>query len=239
MYRFVYMTTNKLNGKKYIGKHTTKDLNDGYYGSNSELIEDIKVYGENNFERIILEYANSEEELRKKESYYLRTNSVVENSDFYNGSYSSTGGNFIQYMTTEQYEKYIEKQRKVQTGKKRSQKTKERISKNNVGFKGKKHTKESAKKISESLKGKNLGRKHKRKIAVNCSKGKVYCYFEGNLKYEFISGADGVRKFLELGLIKSNSTFGKALRNDGQVSKGKLKGWEIIRIDKNTVLSHN
>ncbi|HJV17479.1 MAG TPA: NUMOD3 domain-containing DNA-binding protein, partial [Bacillales bacterium] len=130
-------------------------------------------------------------------------------------------------------------QRKVQTGKKRSQKTKERIKKNMVGFKGKSHSDESRKKISTSLKGKNLGREHKRKISDGCSKGNVYCFFEGELKYKFNSGADGVRKFLELGLIKSDSTFGKALRHDGQVEKGKLKGWEIVRIDKNTVLPHN
>lgn len=99
MYRFVYMTTNKLNGKKYIGKHTTNNLIDGYYGSNDELIEDIKVFGKGNFEQIILDYAENDEELKQKESYHLRKNKVVERSDFYNQTYSSSGGNTFKNWT--------------------------------------------------------------------------------------------------------------------------------------------
>lgn len=227
------MTTNLLNGRKYIGKHTTDNLNDGYYGSNSELIKDIKVYGSENFERIILDYANSEKELRQKESYHLRKNKVVERSDFYNQSYSSSGGNNIQYMSTEQYSKYIERQRKAQTGKKRSRRTRERISKNNVGFSGKHHTEEAKKKISKSLKGNTLSQATREKIANSISLGKVYCYFNGELKYIFNSSAEAARKFIELNYIRTDKAFYKALKNEGKVIKGKLKGWEVIRVDKN------
>jgi len=31
-YHFIYITTNLINGKKYLGKHTTTNLNDGYLG---------------------------------------------------------------------------------------------------------------------------------------------------------------------------------------------------------------
>ena len=37
MYHFVYETTNLINGKKYIGKHSTDDLNDGYLGSGKAI----------------------------------------------------------------------------------------------------------------------------------------------------------------------------------------------------------
>lgn len=47
IYRFVYMTTNLVNGKRYIGQHTTENLNDGYLGSGKILknaINGQKVY---------------------------------------------------------------------------------------------------------------------------------------------------------------------------------------------------
>ena len=62
MYHFVYETTNLINGKKYIGKHSTDDLNDGYLGSGKAIQQAIKKYGEKNFSRTILkEFKTSEE----------------------------------------------------------------------------------------------------------------------------------------------------------------------------------
>ncbi len=37
MYYVIYKTTNLVNGKFYIGKHQTNDLNDGYIGSGKIL----------------------------------------------------------------------------------------------------------------------------------------------------------------------------------------------------------
>jgi len=53
---FVYKTTNKINGKFYIGIHTTKKLDDGYLGSGLRLGNAIQKYGRENFEREILSY---------------------------------------------------------------------------------------------------------------------------------------------------------------------------------------
>jgi hypothetical protein len=138
------------------------------------LLEDIANLGKENFERIILDYAETDEELSEKESYFLRLYKVVESEEFYNQTYSSSGGNPFDNWTQERFEEYIELQRKVQTGKKRSQKTKERIKKNMVGFKGKSHTEESRQKISQSLKGNILSEETRKKIAKNNSLGEVY-----------------------------------------------------------------
>lgn len=54
MYHIVYKTINTLNGKYYIGVHTTKDLNDGYLGSGKNIQRAVKKYGKNVFERHIL-----------------------------------------------------------------------------------------------------------------------------------------------------------------------------------------
>lgn len=67
MYFIVYKTTNKINGKFYIGKHQTTDLNDGYFGSGKLLKRAIKKYGKENFLSEILHVFQTEEEMNQKE----------------------------------------------------------------------------------------------------------------------------------------------------------------------------
>ena len=62
MYGFIYITTNLINGKKYIGQHKG-DGTDNYLGSGDRLIIAIKKYGKCNFKREILCFAESKEEL--------------------------------------------------------------------------------------------------------------------------------------------------------------------------------
>jgi group I intron endonuclease len=72
MYHTVYKTVNKINGKYYIGVHSTNNLNDGYLGcgvySGRKLNESLKhlpfykaveKYGFENFEKEILHYCNT------------------------------------------------------------------------------------------------------------------------------------------------------------------------------------
>lgn len=76
---FVYIITNKLNGKKYIGKkllqfRRTKKIKGKskkvlvesdwrqYFGSNAELNEDVKELGAENFDRTILRFCKSKGE---------------------------------------------------------------------------------------------------------------------------------------------------------------------------------
>ena len=43
-FHYVYEITNKLNGKIYVGKHSTTNLHDGYMGSGSILKDAIAKY---------------------------------------------------------------------------------------------------------------------------------------------------------------------------------------------------
>lgn len=41
-YHLIYKTTNLKNGKIYIGKHTTKNPYDNYFGSGTNIIRAVK-----------------------------------------------------------------------------------------------------------------------------------------------------------------------------------------------------
>ena len=66
-YHFIYRTTNLLNGKFYVGMHSTDDLEDGYVGSGKILGYSIRKYGLENHKCEILECFSSRDELKKRE----------------------------------------------------------------------------------------------------------------------------------------------------------------------------
>lgn len=67
MFYTIYKTTNLINGKFYIGKHQTKDLNDGYIGSGKLLKRAINKYGLDNFHTEILHVCESEKQMNTLE----------------------------------------------------------------------------------------------------------------------------------------------------------------------------
>ena len=108
---FVYLITNTISGRKYIGKKlakfsktTTKTvkLKNGtkkkkkvrskidsdwqtYYGSSPELTKDVVALGTENFSREILFYCKSKSECSYIEAREQFTHRVLESADYYNG----------------------------------------------------------------------------------------------------------------------------------------------------------
>jgi len=87
----IYKITNTTNGKIYIGKHQTKDLNDGYMGSGKRLKRAISKYGIENFTKEILFTFDNETDMNAKEAE-LVTNEFCLREDTYNLCPGGKGG---------------------------------------------------------------------------------------------------------------------------------------------------
>jgi Putative endonuclease segE, GIY-YIG domain len=108
---FVYLITNNISGRKYIGKKLAKfskttiktvTLKNGtkkkkkirskvdsdwrdYYGSSPNLQKDIDTLGTENFTREILYYCNSKAQCSYIEAREQFSRKVLESDDYYNG----------------------------------------------------------------------------------------------------------------------------------------------------------
>jgi len=108
---FVYLITNNITGRKYIGKklakfskttYKTVKLKNGnkkkkkirskidsdwreYYGSNDQLNKDVEQLGTDKFHREILYYCTSKAECSYIEAREQFSRRVLESDDYYNG----------------------------------------------------------------------------------------------------------------------------------------------------------
>lgn len=104
MYHFIYKTTNLVNGKIYIGKHSSKTLDDNYLGSGVVLQKAILKYGRENFKREILELFDTSDEALIRESEIV-TKEFINRPDVYNAKPGGKGGWHITEISQETRDK--------------------------------------------------------------------------------------------------------------------------------------
>jgi len=71
-YGFIYITTNMINGKKYIGQRRFKNNWQDYLGSGVLLKEQLRKYGKENFTRKIIAITYSRKELNDLEVEFIK-----------------------------------------------------------------------------------------------------------------------------------------------------------------------
>lgn len=172
MFYTIYKITNKINGKIYVGKHQTKDLNDSYMGSGINIRRAINKYGIENFEKEILFIFETEVEMNAKEAEIVNED-FVNREDVYNICYGGHGGfgyinnsNILKMHGKKQsdHQKNVAKETMLELNerlkndvKMRSMWLKSVSERKNDHFKGKTHTEETKKKMQKS---KNNGEKN-------------------------------------------------------------------------------
>lgn len=91
MHYTIYKTTNLINGKIYIGKHKTTNLDDMYIGSGKILKHAIKKHGIDNFIKEYLFIFDNEEDMNNKEAELVSEEFIKEDTN-YNLKLGGEGG---------------------------------------------------------------------------------------------------------------------------------------------------
>lgn len=94
VYGFIYITTNLINGKRYIGKRVIDNGSvwKSYLGSGIMFNRAVEKYGKENFVRDIVAIANSDEELCFLEKEFIKNYNAVVSDNYYNLAHGGKGG---------------------------------------------------------------------------------------------------------------------------------------------------
>jgi group I intron endonuclease len=146
---FVYKWTNKKDGMMYIGSHKGS-ISDGYIGSGVRFLNAVDKYGIESFERDILEFVLHEDNIFKREQYYLDKFNCGKSDKYYNISSCAVGGSG--YGEDNPF-----------YGKTHTEEAKYKIGSRTRGTKLSQEYKD---KISNSLKGRTFSKKTKKLLSI-------------------------------------------------------------------------
>lgn len=151
----IYLTTNLLNGKKYVGQDSNN--NPKYLGSGFLLKKAINKYGEENFKKEIIEFCENKKDLDIREKYWIKHYKAIKDKKFYNISDGGQGGKLGDLVN--------EKRKISLKGHKISEETRKKISQSHKGKKDSELTKKK-----KSLSHKNIDHYWLKKYQKNGSK---------------------------------------------------------------------
>lgn len=167
-YHFTYKTTNLINGRYYLGMHSTNRLDDGYLGSGTRLYRELNKYGRDNFKLEILDYFNTRDELVEAEKTLI-TEEDLNSKNCLNLKPGGNGG----LVSKEHLDKLKAGASKYQKERWKDKKYKEYISKLTSNYnRERSKNKEWVKRITKKLtfEGKTHSEESKHKIGIANSK---------------------------------------------------------------------
>jgi group I intron endonuclease len=172
---YVYVTTNLVNDKQYVGDHTINNKSFYYLGSGKLLKSAVKIYGCENFFKEILEWFDTREEAAIAQEKYIRLFNTHVNDGGYNLTYDGGRGG-VEFWNDDYILNLRYKNKGTKNpmfGKKHSQETINKIKKANSGKRnfptknlGRKLSEEHKQHISEGGKGKKLSEMAKINMAI-------------------------------------------------------------------------
>lgn len=150
MYGYIYLTTNLINGRMYIGQHTSPEFDPNYKGSGKLLKNAFHKYGWSNFSVRMLCPCFSQGELDVEEIFLINYFDAVMSQDYYNLQAGGQKGNI--------------------RGSRLSKETRIKLSESHKGLLvgprnpmyGKKHSAATRRKMSVSRKGLMVGKNNPR-----------------------------------------------------------------------------
>lgn len=148
---YVYLTTNLVNGKQYIGQHYG-ELDDSYIGSGNILKKAINKYGKNSFKKDILEICEDYDSVNIAEKEWIAHYNAVMDENFYNIATGGFNSNPCAGLSEEMQNIRKQKLSKAVKGEKNYFYGKHFSGEQHPMY-GRHHTEESKMKMSESKKG--------------------------------------------------------------------------------------
>ncbi|OHW63069.1 GIY-YIG catalytic domain protein [Andreesenia angusta] len=232
---FIYITTNLIDGKKYIGQRKLSSGWEYYLGSGKLIKRAIKKYGKENFKRDIIEYGASQEELNYLEIKWIEKYNAVNEDTFYNLADGGKSGNKLASMTESEKKAYSQKLSSSIRNSKKHQEALSRIHK----------SEERNRKLSLLKKGVPLSEKGKaslktekrlkacRENAKKASKKNEVPVIQLSLEGEFISEYSSIKEACAaVGVTQLNNSIGKCCKGIYKTGHGfkwkyKNKGEEV------------
>lgn len=106
MIGYIYITTNLINNKKYIGLKTSEKFVPTYLGSGRIIKKAINKYGKDNFSVQVLQECESIDELKDAERKWIKFYNAQIDSNFYNIAEGGQWGNCVDGMSEEELKEY-------------------------------------------------------------------------------------------------------------------------------------
>lgn len=157
-YGYIYITTNLINHRKYVGRHKYLGSEGNYKGSGTALQNAFSFYGKYNFISEPIDWAEDKDTLNDKELWWIEFLGCVEDEIYYNIARGGEG------WTSEE----IAGEKHPFYGHRHTQETKEQIRQSKLGkHYGWKHTEEHKNNMSKLMKGRKFSDETRRKMSEN------------------------------------------------------------------------